>query len=40
MRLFDNWWEHLPTIARLLPVVLAVIALAANHQVPLDYYWE
>jgi hypothetical protein len=38
MRFFDSWWEHLPTMARLAPVFVAVLALAFQHQV--DYYWE
>jgi hypothetical protein len=38
MRFFDSWWEHAPTIARLAPVFMAVLAIAL--QLPNDYYWE
>jgi hypothetical protein len=38
MRFFDCWWEHFPTVARLAPVVMVVLAFALQR--PLDYYWE
>jgi hypothetical protein len=41
MRYFESWWEHLPTIARVAPLVLALVALAFPHvQHVTDYYWE
>jgi hypothetical protein len=40
MRLFDNWWEHLPAIARSIPLVIAVLAFAVGHPLPSDYHWE
>jgi hypothetical protein len=38
MRFFDSWWEHVPTVARLAPFIMAVLAFA--FQRPMDYYWE
>jgi hypothetical protein len=38
MRFFDSWWEHFPTVARLAPVFVAVLALVLQHR--MDYYWE
>jgi hypothetical protein len=38
MRFFDNWWEHVPTIARYAPLALAIISMVFAR--PLDYYWE
>jgi hypothetical protein len=40
MRFFDNWWEHASTIARLALLVIAVVAVAISHPLPMDYYWE
>jgi hypothetical protein len=38
MRFFDNWWEHVPTVARYAPLVLAILSIVFAR--PLDYYWE
>lgn len=38
MRFFDSWWEHFPTVARLAPVFVAVLAIVLQHR--MDYYWE
>ena len=38
MRFFDNWWEHVPTIARYTPLVVTIISIVFAR--PLDYYWE
>jgi hypothetical protein len=38
MRFFDSWWEHVPTVARLAPVIMAVLAIVLQR--PMDYYWE
>jgi hypothetical protein len=38
MRFFDSWWEHVPTLTRLVPVIMAVLAMALQR--PMDYYWE
>jgi hypothetical protein len=38
MRFFDSWWEHVPTVARLAPVTMAVLAMILQRA--LDYYWE
>jgi hypothetical protein len=38
MRFFDNWWEHVPTMARYAPLVLAILSIVFAR--PLDYYWE
>jgi hypothetical protein len=40
MRWFDNWWEHMPTIVRLIPVLLALAGLVTHHPGIQDYYWE
>jgi hypothetical protein len=38
MLFFDSWWERVPTVARLAPMIVALLALVLQH--PLDYYWE
>jgi hypothetical protein len=38
MRFFDSWWEYVPTMARLAPIIMAVVAIALQR--PNDYYWE
>jgi hypothetical protein len=38
MRFFDSWWEHLPTLRHVSPVVIVTLALLVLR--PLGYYWE
>jgi hypothetical protein len=38
MRFFDSWWEHLPTLRHVSPVVIVTFALLVLR--PLGYYWE
>jgi hypothetical protein len=38
MRFFDSWWERLPTVRHLSPVVIVALALMVMR--PLGYCWE
>jgi hypothetical protein len=40
MRFYDSWWEHFPTVLRFAPLIAALIAVATQHALPMDYYWE
>jgi hypothetical protein len=41
MRFFESWWEHVPTIVRCAPLIMAVLAAVFHHPSgPQGYGWE
>jgi hypothetical protein len=38
MRLFDNWWERLGSVARFAPLVITLVGVTVLR--PMGYYWE
>jgi|307.fasta_scaffold184577_2 hypothetical protein len=38
MRFFESWWEHAPTILRVVPILLAVLNVLTQH--PMDHFWD
>lgn len=39
MRLYDNWWERLAILARVVPVLLMLVGFVVFHDT-MGYYWE
>jgi hypothetical protein len=38
MRLTENWWERLSTLARFAPVLVTLVGVVICR--PMGYYWE
>jgi hypothetical protein len=38
MRLSENWWERLATLARFAPILITLIGVIVVR--PMGYYWE
>ena len=38
MRLFESWWERVPTCARVAAVVLSLVTLVLGGSA--DHYWD
>jgi hypothetical protein len=37
-QLFDNWWERAATLARVAPLLIALVGTVLFR--PMGYYWE